>query len=99
MSKKKQNIEELQVNEFEVPTPIEATVPSLIPSNEVKLKIGYVFAKLKGSDTIVQVSAKQVGKAYTEDKWEFLTDKKKQFNFFQDLKIKQLQIAKIVTNK
>ena len=77
MSKKKQTIEELQVNEFEVPTPIEVTVPSLIPSNEVKLKIGYVFAKLKGSDTIVQVSAKQVGKAYTEDKWEFLTDKKK----------------------
>lgn len=77
MSKKKQNIEELQVNEFEVPTPIEVTVPSLIPSNEVKLKIGYVFAKLKGTDTIVQVSAKQVGKAYTEDKWEFLTDKKK----------------------
>jgi len=62
---------------IEVPTPIEATVPSLIPSNEVKLKIGYVFAKLKGSDTIIQVSAKQVGKAYTEDKWEFLTDKKK----------------------
>lgn len=77
MSKKKQPIEELQVNEFEVPTPIEVTVPSLIPSNEVKLKIGYVFAKLKGTDTIVQVSAKQVGKAYTEDKWEFLTDKKK----------------------
>lgn len=82
MSKKKtppetNEIETTNDSIIEVPTPIEALVPSLIPSNEVKLKIGYVFAKLKGTDTIVQVSAKQVGKAYTEDKWEFLTDKKK----------------------
>jgi hypothetical protein len=81
MSKKikptEQAIETTTDSFIEVPTPIEAKVPSLIPSNEVKLKIGYVFAKLKGTDTIVQVSAKQVGKAYTEDKWEFLTDKKK----------------------
>lgn len=60
-----------------LPEPISAEVPQLTKGKEITLKVGYVFAKLIGSESIVQIPAKQVGKAYTSDKWEILSGKKK----------------------
>lgn len=58
-------------------TPTVEKTESLIGQRTEVLKTGYVFAKLKGSDSIVQLPAKAIGKAYSTDKWEVLEGKKK----------------------
>ena len=67
-----------KVKPIELPEPISAVVPQLTKGKEVTLKVGYVFAKLIGSESIVQLSAKMVkaGK-YPPDQWEILEGKKK----------------------
>lgn len=70
-------LDDVQPEAIELPAPIEKATPSLINVKTETLKLGYVFARLIGSDSIIQIPAKQVGKAFTEDKWEILSDKKK----------------------
>jgi hypothetical protein len=64
-------------NALDLNPSVEKTEALLSTSVEI-LKTGYSWAKLKGTDRKpIQVPTKDIGKIYTEDKWEISTEKKK----------------------
>lgn len=64
-------------NALELNASVEKTETLLITSEET-LKVGYSWAKLKGTNSApIQVPTKYVGSVYSEDKWEISSEKKK----------------------